>query len=151
AILSLSRSDPRDLAGAVIPICAAAGAGRARQRHRPRARLLCHHPPVGAAALLSRRVRLGPSSRDLRRRIGCRHALFSRRYRRRDRAGARPAEECPMTALLEVRNLIRSFGALTAVRDVSLSVEPGELVGLIGPNGAGKSTLYNLIAGALAP
>jgi branched-chain amino acid transport system ATP-binding protein len=56
-----------------------------------------------------------------------------------------------MTALLEVRNLSRTFGALTAVRDVSLSVQPGELVGLIGPNGAGKSTLYNLIAGALAP
>jgi branched-chain amino acid transport system ATP-binding protein len=56
-----------------------------------------------------------------------------------------------MTALLEVRNLSRSFGALTAVREVSLSVQPGELVGLIGPNGAGKSTLYNLIAGALAP
>jgi branched-chain amino acid transport system ATP-binding protein len=43
------------------------------------------------------------------------------------------------------------LGALSAVRDVSLSVEPGELVGLIGPNGAGKSTLYNLIAGALRP
>jgi branched-chain amino acid transport system ATP-binding protein len=56
-----------------------------------------------------------------------------------------------MTALLEVRNLNRSFGALAAVRDVSLSVQPGELVGLIGPNGAGKSTFYNLIAGALAP
>jgi branched-chain amino acid transport system ATP-binding protein len=56
-----------------------------------------------------------------------------------------------MTALLEVRNLSRAFGALSAVRDVSLSVEPGELVGLIGPNGAGKSTLYNLIAGALRP
>jgi branched-chain amino acid transport system ATP-binding protein len=56
-----------------------------------------------------------------------------------------------MTALLAVRNLSRSFGALTAVRDVSLSVEPGALVGLIGPNGAGKSTFYNLIAGALAP
>jgi branched-chain amino acid transport system ATP-binding protein len=56
-----------------------------------------------------------------------------------------------MTALLDIRNLTRSFGALTAVRDVSLSVQPGELVGLIGPNGAGKSTFYNLIAGALAP
>jgi branched-chain amino acid transport system ATP-binding protein len=56
-----------------------------------------------------------------------------------------------MTALLDIRNLTRSFGALTAVRDVTLSVQPGELVGLIGPNGAGKSTFYNLIAGALAP
>jgi branched-chain amino acid transport system ATP-binding protein len=56
-----------------------------------------------------------------------------------------------MTALLDIRGLTRSFGALTAVRDVTLSVQPGELVGLIGPNGAGKSTFYNLIAGVLAP
>ena len=56
-----------------------------------------------------------------------------------------------MTALLEVRNLSRAFGALRAVDDVSFSVREGELLGLIGPNGAGKSTLYNLIAGALEP
>ncbi len=56
-----------------------------------------------------------------------------------------------MTALLEVRNLRRDFGALQAVAGVSFSVRAGELLGLIGPNGAGKSTLYNLIAGALAP
>ena len=56
-----------------------------------------------------------------------------------------------MTALLEVHNVSRSFGALWAVRDVSLAVQQGELLGLIGPNGAGKSTLYNLIAGALKP
>ena len=56
-----------------------------------------------------------------------------------------------MTALLEVRNLTRVFGALRAVDRVSFSVRPGELLGLIGPNGAGKSTLYNLIAGAIEP
>ena len=56
-----------------------------------------------------------------------------------------------MTALLEVRNLTRTFGALKAVSDVSFSVREGELLGLIGPNGAGKSTLYNLIAGAIEP
>lgn len=56
-----------------------------------------------------------------------------------------------MTGILEVRNVSRSFGALWAVRDVSFTVAPGELLGLIGPNGAGKSTLYNLIAGALKP
>ena len=53
--------------------------------------------------------------------------------------------------LLEVRNVTRRFGGLTAVSDVSVSVNPGELVGLIGPNGAGKSTLFNLIAGAMPP
>ena len=56
-----------------------------------------------------------------------------------------------MTALLEVRDLTRTFGALNAVAGVSFSVGAGELVGLIGPNGAGKSTLYNVIAGAIAP
>jgi branched-chain amino acid transport system ATP-binding protein len=56
-----------------------------------------------------------------------------------------------MSALLEVRDLTRTFGALNAVAGVSFSVRAGELVGLIGPNGAGKSTLYNVIAGALAP
>ncbi len=56
-----------------------------------------------------------------------------------------------MTALLEVRNLTRSFGALMAVGGVSFSVKKGELLGLIGPNGAGKSTLYNVIVGALKP
>jgi branched-chain amino acid transport system ATP-binding protein len=56
-----------------------------------------------------------------------------------------------MTALLEVHDLGRRFGALWAVRDVTFSVKRGELVGLIGPNGAGKSTLYNLVAGAVEP
>jgi branched-chain amino acid transport system ATP-binding protein len=56
-----------------------------------------------------------------------------------------------VTSLLEVRHLGRAFDALWAVRDVSFTVETGELLGLIGPNGAGKSTLYNLIAGALKP
>jgi len=45
----------------------------------------------------------------------------------------------------------RRFGALWAVRDVSFSVRPAEIVGIIGPNGAGKSTLFNLIAGAISP
>jgi branched-chain amino acid transport system ATP-binding protein len=56
-----------------------------------------------------------------------------------------------MTAILRLDNVSRVFGSLWAVRNVSLAVEPGELLGLIGPNGAGKSTLYNLIAGALRP
>jgi branched-chain amino acid transport system ATP-binding protein len=53
--------------------------------------------------------------------------------------------------LLSVNGLSRKFGSMWAVRDVTFTVEPGELLGLIGPNGAGKSTLYNLIAGALLP
>ncbi len=53
--------------------------------------------------------------------------------------------------LLEVRGLSRSFGGAVGVRDVSLDIAPGEVVGIIGANGAGKTTLFNLITGAIAP
>src|SRR6185369_16569284 len=56
-----------------------------------------------------------------------------------------------MTALLEVSNLNKHFGGLHAVRNVSFSVERGEIVGILGPNGAGKTTLYNLLTGFIAP
>jgi branched-chain amino acid transport system ATP-binding protein len=52
-----------------------------------------------------------------------------------------------MTALLELKNVSRSFGGIHAIRNVSLKLEPGQIVGLIGPNGAGKSTLVNIITG----
>ncbi|HEX6158025.1 MAG TPA: ATP-binding cassette domain-containing protein, partial [Burkholderiales bacterium] len=54
-------------------------------------------------------------------------------------------------ALLETKNLGKSFGALTAVKDVSLAVEAGSLHSVIGPNGAGKTTLFNLLTGTFAP
>jgi branched-chain amino acid transport system ATP-binding protein len=53
--------------------------------------------------------------------------------------------------MLALDALGRQFGALWAVRDVTFTVERGEIVGIIGPNGAGKSTLFNLIAGAITP
>jgi ABC-type branched-subunit amino acid transport system ATPase component len=51
--------------------------------------------------------------------------------------------------LLEVTGLTRRFGGLVAVDDISLSLQPGEIMGLLGPNGSGKSTVLNLISGAL--
>lgn len=54
-------------------------------------------------------------------------------------------------ALLEVKNLTKNFGGLTAVGDVTMELHEGELVGLIGPNGAGKTTLFNLLTGVYEP
>jgi branched-chain amino acid transport system ATP-binding protein len=51
--------------------------------------------------------------------------------------------------LLRVEAATKRFGGLVANRDVSLAIEPGEIVGLIGPNGAGKTTLFNCISGYL--
>jgi branched-chain amino acid transport system ATP-binding protein len=53
--------------------------------------------------------------------------------------------------VLDAAALRKSFGALTATQDVSLTLLPGEIHALIGPNGAGKSTLIGLISGALRP
>ena len=56
-----------------------------------------------------------------------------------------------MSAVLETRGLTRSFGGLTAVAQVDLTLAVGELHAVIGPNGAGKSTLINLLSGDLRP
>jgi branched-chain amino acid transport system ATP-binding protein len=53
--------------------------------------------------------------------------------------------------LLQVEGVSKSFGALAALTDVSLTVSAGEVVSVIGPNGAGKSTLFNVITGLHGP
>ena len=55
-----------------------------------------------------------------------------------------------MSSVLEVEHISKSFG-VKVIDDLSVSVAPGEALGIIGPNGAGKTTLLNLIAGDLAP
>lgn len=67
-----------------------------------------------------------------------------------------PSEASPVpanerTVLVEARHLKKQFGTHLAVKDVSLTIKRGEVLGLLGPNGAGKSTSMMMIAGLLAP
>ena len=57
----------------------------------------------------------------------------------------------PLRPVLSVERLVKSFGALKAVADVSFDVSAGEILGLLGPNGAGKTTTINMILGVLEP
>jgi simple sugar transport system ATP-binding protein len=54
-------------------------------------------------------------------------------------------------SVLQLRNISKSFGAIRALTDVSLTLEPGEVLGLMGDNGAGKSTLVKIMAGNFPP
>lgn len=56
-----------------------------------------------------------------------------------------------MTALVEVKDVVKQYGGLRALDGVSLRVQPGEFLSIIGPNGAGKSTLFNVITGVAQP
>jgi branched-chain amino acid transport system ATP-binding protein len=53
------------------------------------------------------------------------------------------------TSLIDVQNLTKKFGGVTALDKINLSIEPGQISGLIGPNGAGKSTFFNVLTGVL--
>jgi len=57
----------------------------------------------------------------------------------------------PKVPVLELHGLSRSFGPVQAVKSVSLSIFPGEVIGLVGDNGAGKSTLTKMMAGTIQP
>jgi len=54
-------------------------------------------------------------------------------------------------SFFEVKNLIKYFGGLAAVNDVTFGVEKGEIFGLIGPNGSGKTTIFNMISNYFSP
>src|SRR4029078_9450036 len=56
-----------------------------------------------------------------------------------------------MTRFLEVKDMRKQYGAIKAVDGVSLSVGPGEIVGVIGPHGSGKTTLFNSVLGQIEP
>lgn len=56
-----------------------------------------------------------------------------------------------MSVILECRSLTKKFGSVTALNDISLTLERGKIIGLLGPNGSGKTTLIKLINGLLVP
>ena len=111
---------------------------------RDHGRLLPHHlcgAGHGDDGVLSlRRARNGRAGRQ-----SCDTATQS------DGAGSARGGDKPMTAVLEVSNLRKTFGGITAVDDVSFEVRDGEILGIIGPNGSGKSTLFNCVLGQLTP
>jgi branched-chain amino acid transport system ATP-binding protein len=65
----------------------------------------------------------------------------------REDPGGRP----PGPALLEIDSVSKRFGQVVIAEDLSLTVWPGDLIGIVGPNGAGKTSLFGLISGDLAP
>src|SRR5215510_13688709 len=54
-------------------------------------------------------------------------------------------------AILDIKDCTKRFGGLVAVKNLSMSLNPGDLYGLIGPNGAGKTTIFNLMTGVYVP
>lgn len=70
-----------------------------------------------------------------------------------DAAGPAPAAPAggDPPPVLDVRDLSRRFGGLTALQGVGFALRPGEVYAIIGPNGAGKTTLFNLVSGVLTP
>ncbi len=60
-----------------------------------------------------------------------------------------PADPTPPPATIEVEHLVKTYGGVAAVNDVSFTVRRGEIVGLLGPNGAGKSTTMRILTGFL--
>ena len=139
-----------------------------RDRGRRRGRGECHRRRGARRPAHRARRRAGRDLPDRRRRILkahrrarhlhrllCRPARRAVLPRRLPRSG--PAARGPLVMdattnpILQVRGLVKRFGGLTAVKNLSLDVRPGEIFGLIGPNGSGKSTAMKSIMGIERP
>ncbi len=66
-------------------------------------------------------------------------------------ATASPAAPSPAASLLQTRDLVKRYGGRTVVKDVSINVGKGQIVGLLGPNGAGKTTSFYMVVGLVPP
>ena len=123
------------------------GRGRGLSQH-----LLCRtrrHLPRGSARSPARNRRV---AHDPFRGPGRDHlALCPQRLRRRNRALDQSLRDPEMTAQLQAHEIVKRFGGLVALYDVSIAIDSGEIVGLIGPNGSGKTTLLNLLSGFYKP
>ena len=56
-----------------------------------------------------------------------------------------------MQDLLTIENIAKDYNGINVINDISISVQPGEIIGLLGPNGAGKTTLFYIIMGLIKP
>src|SRR5476649_2797026 len=80
---------------------------------------------------------------------GCGVRVIATNVRKQHRESNRRARMT--TPAIELRNATKRFGSLTALRDVSLTVQAGETVAMLGPNGAGKTTAVSLMLGMRKP
>ncbi len=79
------------------------------------------------------------------------HAVGARAERFAEEDGAEDPVPPTVEPVVEVRDLVRTFGDFRAVDGISFTVRRGEIFGLLGPNGAGKSTTFRMLCGLLAP
>src|SRR5574342_88245 len=75
------------------------------------------------------------------------HSAATEAWRKR----IRPIKRCPRVSVLEIRDLVKRYGAVTALDGVSLDIVQGEIFALLGPNGAGKTTLIGAVCGLVNP